>query len=72
MILPVVAIVLRLRISQPKGASGKARSLVKLLRFSLGSPRLRDDTPKAPLVSKTTHGGSFKYRDNTSSKNECG
>jgi hypothetical protein len=37
MILPVVAIVLRLRISQPKGASGKARSLVKLLQFSLGA-----------------------------------
>ena len=37
MILPVVAVVLRLRISQPKGASGKARSLVKLLQFSLGA-----------------------------------
>ena len=72
MILPVVAVVLRLRISQPKGASGKARSLVKLLRFSLGSPRLRDDTPKAPLVSKTTHGGSFSTQTTHPAKNECG
>ena len=37
MILPVVAVVLRLQISQPKGASGKARLLVKLLQFSLGA-----------------------------------
>ncbi len=32
MVLPVVAIVLRLRINQPRGASGEARSLVKLLQ----------------------------------------
>ena len=37
MILPVVAVVLRLQISQPRGASGKARPLVKLLQFSLGA-----------------------------------
>ena len=37
MILPVVAIVLRLQISQPRGASGMARSLVKLLQISLGA-----------------------------------
>jgi hypothetical protein len=32
MVLPVVSIVVRLRISQPRKASGKARSLVKLLK----------------------------------------
>ncbi len=36
-ILPVVAIVLKVRISQPRRVSGKARSLVKLLQFSLGA-----------------------------------
>jgi len=38
------------RISKLRRASGKARSLVKLLH----GPRLRDNTPNAPLVSTST------------------